>query len=140
LEHTPHFRGLPQKFQEETVRVTTEHNRLLRLDLREYKRKHENVEIFFFDLKGFMESIIKNGAALGFKDVIHACYNEETGAICSNPDDYLFWDHIHPTTKGHALLMKGVLETTIPINDADSSSNGDGNKKGSNAGNKGELY
>jgi len=25
-------------------------------------------------------------------------------AKCSNSNDYLFWDGIHPTTVGHALL------------------------------------
>jgi phospholipase/lecithinase/hemolysin len=24
--------------------------------------------------------------------------------FCEQPDEYLFWDYIHPTEKGHALL------------------------------------
>lgn len=30
--------------------------------------------------------------------------------ICENPDEYLFWDDIHPTTRVHALIAQEVLK------------------------------
>ena len=31
-------------------------------------------------------------------------------AACKKPDEYLFWDGIHPTTSGHQILSMEVLE------------------------------
>ena len=31
-------------------------------------------------------------------------------AACSNPDDFLFWDGIHPTEAGHAILSQAALQ------------------------------
>lgn len=44
----------------------------------------------------------------GFKNINQACnlndYVHDDLEICSNPDEYLFWDYIHPTKKAHAML------------------------------------
>ena len=29
-------------------------------------------------------------------------------SVCSNPDEYFFWDAIHPTARGHALFADAV--------------------------------
>ena len=29
-------------------------------------------------------------------------------AKCNNPNDYLFWDGIHPTSAGHAILAEFI--------------------------------
>ncbi|STX52823.1 phospholipase/lecithinase/hemolysin, lysophospholipase A, glycerophospholipid-cholesterol acyltransferase [Legionella busanensis] len=34
--------------------------------------------------------------------------NEKNYHVCSNPDDYLFWDEIHPTTKAHLFLADEI--------------------------------
>jgi len=33
------------------------------------------------------------------------------GSLCSDPENYMWWDEIHPTTAGHALLAADVLNT-----------------------------
>ncbi|KAI8055197.1 GDSL-like Lipase/Acylhydrolase-domain-containing protein, partial [Syncephalis plumigaleata] len=120
LARTPHFKTLPQKYQEETERVTTEHNRLLLLDLQEYQGKNTNTEIYYFDLKKYMEAEMSRSESLGFKDINHSCYDDRADTICSNPDEHLFWDRVHPTTKGHQLLMEGVLDASILVTGTDS--------------------
>jgi phospholipase/lecithinase/hemolysin len=32
-------------------------------------------------------------------------------APCANPDEYLFWDHIHPTAVGHRVIASVVIDT-----------------------------
>lgn len=51
-----------------------------------------------------------------------AATNGQTPGICSDPENYLWWDAIHPTTAGHALLANAVLPTvqgldvaTVPV-------------------------
>ena len=36
------------------------------------------------------------------------------GAICATPNSYVFWDGIHPTTTGHAILAEAALEALAP--------------------------
>jgi len=31
-------------------------------------------------------------------------------AVCANPDQYAFWDLIHPTTHAHAIIADRILE------------------------------
>ncbi|KAJ3228684.1 hypothetical protein HDU81_005994 [Chytriomyces hyalinus] len=34
------------------------------------------------------------------------CYNATAATVCTKPDTYLFWDTIHPTTKGHTAVAQ----------------------------------
>jgi phospholipase/lecithinase/hemolysin len=50
--------------------------------------------------------------------VTSACINRATRTICSNPDEHLFWDSIHPTARGHEILAEAALAVVPEPNTA----------------------
>ncbi|MEJ1934520.1 PEP-CTERM sorting domain-containing protein, partial [Nostoc sp. NIES-2111] len=40
----------------------------------------------------------------GFTNVTDRCLNLNIGSVCNNPDEYLFWDEQHPTSRAHQIL------------------------------------
>lgn len=68
-----------------------------------------------FDAFATFDRIIDHGADYGLGNTSDAC-----GAIVGcNPSTYMFWDGIHPTSAGHALLSTAMLDalgqTTAPV-------------------------
>lgn len=68
-----------------------------------------NVNIKSLDVNTLFNQAIANSTQFGFTNVTDACLNLNAGTICSNPNKYLFWDNIHPTTNAHSLIAKTAL-------------------------------
>jgi outer membrane lipase/esterase len=64
-----------------------------------------------FDLFGLVGQVQANPGAFGLTNATDAC-----GAAVNNcdPAQALFWDAIHPTTRGHQILAQGMLVTAVP--------------------------
>jgi phospholipase/lecithinase/hemolysin len=60
------------------------------------------ITIFRLDTYSLFQSIVANGPAIGITDVTTPCKVGST--VCSNPDQHLFWDSVHPTTGVHSLI------------------------------------
>lgn len=79
-------------------------------------RRRAGLDILDFDTAGFLAEVVADPAAFGFSNVTERCYTGDDlnfnggGSICANPDSYLFWDGIHPTAAGHALLAQAMLQ------------------------------
>jgi outer membrane lipase/esterase len=56
------------------------------------------------DVFGLMHETINDPAEYGFTNVTTPCLT--AAGVCAEPAGYLFWDHVHPTTQGHALLAE----------------------------------
>ena len=56
-----------------------------------------------------VDDIVADPAAFGMTDVTSACAFSQ--ACIDNPDTTFFWDGIHPTTAGHAILARAALRT-----------------------------
>jgi phospholipase/lecithinase/hemolysin len=58
--------------------------------------------VTYFDTFGFMHVVVSNPGLFGFTDVTDPCLVGLTP--CSNPNQYLFWDDLHPTTAADEIL------------------------------------
>lgn len=64
-----------------------------------------------FDVNPLFAQILAAPQQVDLTDVVESCltFGVVRHAICREPDDFLFWDAIHPTTGGHAILAEGAL-------------------------------
>jgi phospholipase/lecithinase/hemolysin len=62
----------------------------------------------YVDTFNLLENIAANGSAYGFTNTTDSCLTATT--VCSNPNQYLFWDGQHPTEAGQ-LILAGQLES-----------------------------
>jgi phospholipase/lecithinase/hemolysin len=64
-----------------------------------------NVTLFEPDFFSFVDSVMANPGAFGFTDVTTSCYY----SACANPDQFFYWDNIHPSSQAHAVLAAEAL-------------------------------
>lgn len=69
------------------------------------------LDIIEFDTFAAIGSVLANPAAFGFTNVTDPCFNGVT--VCANPDEYFFWDSVHPTARAHQLLG-GAFQQAVP--------------------------
>lgn len=67
-----------------------------------------DTQIIQLDVNSLYREAITEPAKFGFTNVTNACLNNV--AVCDNPDKFLFWDGIHPTTAGHRILAEAALK------------------------------
>lgn len=72
------------------------------------------VNILRPDVNKLLQLLQADPKAYGFDNVTDACFNKTTFEICKNPDRYLFWDDVHPTEHGHALIAGTFYSKAIP--------------------------
>ncbi len=83
--------------------MTTSHNNNLNIALQQIA-KNRDVNIIPVDSFALVNEISAEPGKYGFTNTTDACLNQATGTICSNPDQYLFWDGVHPTAHLHQLI------------------------------------
>jgi thermolabile hemolysin len=68
-----------------------------------------DVNLISFDVNTLFKQVIDNPQDFGFTNVTNSCLTEVS--VCSNPNEYLFWDAIHPTTVGHQIIADSAYQT-----------------------------
>ncbi|BAZ13669.1 GDSL family lipase [Calothrix sp. NIES-4071] len=85
--------------------VTKAHNQGLAKSLSQLRQKFDSKsEIIELNVSELYRDAISNPSKYGFTNVTSACLYQ--GATCNNPDQYLFWDGIHPTTAAHQIIAE----------------------------------
>ncbi len=87
--------------------LTQSHNQGLRRALKLSSQQYSDLQIVTLDANTLYRKAITNPAAFGFTNVISACLSGSRA--CGNPDQFLFWDGIHPTTAAHRILGEAAF-------------------------------
>ena len=67
-----------------------------------------------FDAFGLITSIASGPDQFGLTNVTDACITPNVPPFsCRTPDEYLFWDGIHPSRAGHAIAALLVGKTLL---------------------------
>lgn len=93
---------------------STSFNSQLDLSLDSLETTLTDIEFFRVDAGALIGDAVANPAAYGFTNVT----DQALGLSGINPDEYLFWDNVHPTTRGHSLVAQnaaGVLFDALGV-------------------------
>lgn len=68
------------------------------------------LDLVRFDLFGLFNQVVMQPGMFELQNVAQTCITPGVivGAICKDPERYLFWDGIHPTSRGHGIIADAV--------------------------------
>ncbi len=81
----------------------------MRRALKVLGQQHSNIQIAILDVGFLYRDAINHPAKFGFANAVSGCL--EGSRACTNPDQFLFWDGIHPTTAAHRILADAAYKT-----------------------------
>jgi phospholipase/lecithinase/hemolysin len=92
--------------------LTQQHNQSLRRSLKVLSQQLPDLRIATLDANALYQEAISDPKKFGFTQVTRACLVDSR--TCGHPEQFLFWDDIHPTTKAHRILAEGARTALEP--------------------------
>jgi phospholipase/lecithinase/hemolysin len=91
------------------------HNALLAQSLALLGQANPQATLLNLDVSGLFGRAIANPTPFGLTNISDRCFELPTAtnplpSICANPGSFLFWDDIHPTTRGHELVADAAYD------------------------------
>ncbi len=101
LSLTPSAQSLPPSNRALLHRISYHFNKKL-------KKMAKKNRFYYVNTNDALLTMIKNAHEYGFINVQEACLDVKNQSICDDPNTYLFWDEVHPTTRTHQIFA-GML-------------------------------
>ena len=93
--------------------LSREHNQGLREAVDQLNQNLPGANVSLFDVGGLFEDAIANPEQFGLTNVTDSSISFILGTIADNPEQYLFWDILHPTTTTHQIIASDVYEQLL---------------------------
>ncbi|WP_125932058.1 SGNH/GDSL hydrolase family protein [Thiosocius teredinicola] len=111
------------QFQVRAENLVELFNQVLAAGLNNLQMALPTLDLIPFDVNSLFDELVANPSAFGFDVVGTSCYDgpdltfEGGGTVCADPDSYVFWDRIHPTTAAHLLLAERYADALwqVPV-------------------------
>ncbi len=71
--------------------------------------------VAFLDAFAVSQAAVAGAPGNGFTNVDDACWDGVSATFCANPDEYLFWDALHPTGAGHETIGEAALAAALTL-------------------------
>jgi phospholipase/lecithinase/hemolysin len=89
--------------------LTQQFNTALGNALANLSSQYSDIQILQFDLYSAIASVHGNPSAFGLAEVDAPCITPDVAPYkCTDPDQYLFWDGVHPTRAVHAIVAQQI--------------------------------
>ena len=89
--------------------ISAAHNALLKQQLISLRNSLTGITIYEMDVATRFEQVRQNPAAFGLTNVTQPAL--VGNSVVPNPDNYLFYDDIHPTRRGHQILSDLAVQS-----------------------------
>ena len=115
LSLVPRVREFGSAAQAGAEALSAGYNAGLASTLSAIEQAYTDLDIIEFDSFANLDEIVANAVRYGFTNTTDRCYTGDDtgftggGTVCANPQEYLWWDGIHPTTTLHTLLGQRML-------------------------------
>jgi phospholipase/lecithinase/hemolysin len=73
------------------------------------------VDLKLVDINPLFTQLVYIPSAFGFANSVGAAYNTTTGVVAHNPNEYVFWDGFHPTTRVHYLAAQLIYQSAAAL-------------------------
>lgn len=97
-------RNLGGAYEDAFAFLSVFHNEYLRFQISELEQNLGGIEIVDMQVDDAFQYLLSNPAEFGLTNTTDACLSGATP--CSNPNQHVFWDDIHPTVLGHFILSE----------------------------------
>ncbi len=94
--------------------LTEEHNFLLDTTLEDLGDSLTGINLISLDVYSIFNDAITHPEQYGYTNITEPCLDPVTLIPRGNPDDYLFWDSVHPTSITHERLAEFALAALVP--------------------------
>jgi phospholipase/lecithinase/hemolysin len=70
-----------------------------------------DAKLTLLDINTLFQNVVQRPDEFGFTNVTDRCLNLSIPSLCPDPNQYLFWDELHPTSKAHQIIAQTAYET-----------------------------
>jgi phospholipase/lecithinase/hemolysin len=109
LGAVPRFNGSPTT-SIPAMKATVLYNTVLAAAVNIVRLANPGKRIIQFDVYGLITQILASPSKFGLVNVTGSARGNPT----VNPDTFLFWDDLHPTTRGHNILAEAARSLLVP--------------------------